>query len=82
MDPLGKFLTHTPEGLSLANTAVLASLLDRLLMQGTLQPLEVIDILDNARRQLSADCDRGPIADAMAIVSELRADYQDITQIS
>ena len=60
----------------------LAGLLDDLLMRGILRPVEVTDILDNAHRQLSANSDITPVADAMDIVSKLRTTYQDIEQIT
>lgn len=78
MQTMEKFVAHTPSGIGLSNTAVLASLLDHLLMRGILQPVEVIDILDNAHRQLSADYQITPIPDAMDVVSKLRATYQNI----
>jgi hypothetical protein len=82
MEPIGKFVGHTPNGMGLANTAILASLLDHLLMRGILRPIEVTDILDNAHRQLSANSDIAPVTDAMDIVSKLRITYQNIEQIT
>jgi len=82
METMGKFVQHTPNGMGLANIAILAGLLDHLLMRGILRPVEVTDILDNAHRQLSADSDITPVADAMDIVSKLRTRYQDIEQIT
>lgn len=81
METMGKFVQNTPNGMGLANIAILAGLLDHLLMRGILRPVEVTDILDNAHRQLSADSDITPVADAMDIVSKLRTTYQDIEQI-
>jgi hypothetical protein len=81
METMGKFVQHTPNGIALANIAILAGLLDHLLMRGILQPVEVTDILDNAHRQLSADSDTTPVADAMDIVSKLRTTYEDVEQI-
>ena len=82
METMGKFVGHTPNGMGLANIAILAGLLDHLLMRGILRPVEVTDILDNAHRQLSADPDISPVSDAMDIVSKLRTTYQDIEQIT
>ncbi len=82
METMGKFVQHTPSGKGLANIAILAGLFDHLLMRGILRPFEVTDILDNAHRQLSADSDITPVADAMDIVSKLRTTYQDIEQIT
>ncbi len=82
METMGKFVQHAPSGMGLANIAILTGLLDHLLMRGILRPLEVTDILNNAHRQLSADSDVTPVADAMDIVSKLRTTYQDIEQIT
>ena len=81
-ETMGKFVGHTPDGMGLANIAILAGLLDHLLMRGILRAVEVTDILGNAPRQLSADSDITPVADAMDIVSKLRTTYQDIEQIT
>ena len=82
METVAKFVSRTPNGMGLANTAILVSLLDHPFMRGILRPIEVADILDNAHRQLSADSDNAPVAVAMDIVSKLRTTYQNIEQIS
>ena len=50
----GQICLTYPNGMGLANTAILASLLDHLLMRGILRPIEAADILDNAHWQLAA----------------------------
>lgn len=78
METPGKFIEHTPNSMGLANTAVLASLFDRLLTKGILSKFDVADILNSAHRHLAVDSTIISVRDAMNIVSQLRATYQNI----
>ena len=71
MEPMGKLLGHTPNGMGLAATGVLAALLDRLIANQIITRAQVADIFNEARTALSHDFSIIPVADAMDIVSKL-----------
>ena len=75
---MGKFIGHAPIGLGLANTAILTSLFDILLMKQILKPVEVVEILKSAHHQLSGDQHTISVSDAMDVVSKLMATYREI----
>jgi hypothetical protein len=72
------FLGHSPNGMGLANTAILASLFDHLLARQILKSAEVVSILDSARRELGKNGTIISVQDAVSIVSKLSATYQNI----
>lgn len=80
MDDLGKFLGHTPEGVGLATTAILAALLDRLVETQIFERREIVSILENARVSLNANRTAVAVIDAMDIVSKLAKRFKKHTR--
>ena len=68
-----------PSGISLANAAILESLLNHLLMVQILKPGEVVSILDAARHELSKkNSTIVSVQEATSIVSQLLFTFRTI----
>jgi hypothetical protein len=68
-----------PSGMSLANAAILESLLNHLLMVQILKPGEVVSILDAARHELSKkNSTIVSVQEATSIVSQLLFTFRTI----
>jgi hypothetical protein len=74
---MGTFLAHSPNGMGLATTAVLAALLDRLIANETLGRTEVAYILENAAASLRPHTNIVSANDALNIVSKLTGRFQE-----
>jgi hypothetical protein len=72
------FVGHSPNGMGLANTAMLGSLFDHLLMKQVLKPDDVVSILDVAHQELSKNGTISSVQDAMSIISKLLTTYRSI----
>jgi hypothetical protein len=76
MQTMGQFLGHTPNGMGLATTAVLAALLDQLISRGVLDQPDVASVLDNALVSLRPHTNIVSVNDAVTIVSKLSRGFQ------
>jgi len=70
------FIGHTPNGMGLANTAVLAALLQHLMDIDLLVRDDVIAILAKARSDLAPNQTIIPVMDAMDIVTKLSRRFE------
>jgi|HubBroStandDraft_6_1064221.scaffolds.fasta_scaffold193076_2 hypothetical protein len=71
------FVGHSPNGMGLASTAILSSLLDHLIARTILTPPEVVSILDAAHASLATESHIFSVHDAMQVVSKLQAVYKN-----
>jgi hypothetical protein len=78
MGGMGKFIGHNPNGIGLANTAILGSLFDYLITKQILKPVEVVGILESAHHELSSDQNITSVSVAMGVVSNLTRPYREI----
>jgi hypothetical protein len=66
---------HSPNGMGLANTAVLAALIDHLITKDVIGLEDAVSILDAAYSELAPNQSITSAMDAMAIIRKLRVSY-------
>jgi hydroxypyruvate isomerase len=76
MQTMGNFLTHSPTGMGLASTAVLAALLDQLIARSVLDQSDIALVLENATNALRPHSNILSAEDALAIISKLTHRFQ------
>ena len=69
---------HSSNGMGVANTAILSSLLDYLLAKQIIAPAEVIDVLDRACDSLVPNEHMVFVKDAIELISKLSTTFQNV----
>lgn len=72
---MDRLLGHTPNGMGIANSAILACLLEHLVINNHLSRSEVLGLLDRAHGELTPWTSMAPVNDARDIISKIAAGF-------